>query len=92
MNPPKLIFLRTAGGQSLLNVIFGGVSGWRMSVHMVLMSSEDGTLRWKLSRIWTNRGEMLGFSNRNNHGPNRPPLRKCRRSDSVLAKVIQLAH
>lgn len=39
------------GGQSLVNVIFGGVSGMRMSVHMVLMSSEDGTLRWKPSRI-----------------------------------------
>lgn len=31
----------------------------RMSVHMVLMSSEDGTLRWKPSRIWKDREEKL---------------------------------
>lgn len=37
--------------QSLVKVILGGVSGWRMRVHVVLMSSEDDTLRWKLSRI-----------------------------------------
>lgn len=48
---PKARLSPRRGAQSLLNVIFGGVSGWRMSVHMVLMSSEDGTLRWKLSRI-----------------------------------------
>lgn len=43
--------LSTGGCHSLLKVILGGVSGCRMRVHVVLMSSEDVTLRWKLSRI-----------------------------------------
>lgn len=30
-----------------------------MSVHTVLMSSGDGTLRWKLSRIYSDREETL---------------------------------
>lgn len=45
--------LSTGGCQSLLKVILGGVSGCKIRVHMVLMSSEDVTLRWKLNRIWT---------------------------------------
>lgn len=44
---------------SLLKVILGGVSGCRMSVHTVLMSSDDGTPRRKLSRIYADREEML---------------------------------
>lgn len=43
--------LSTGGCQRLLKVIFGGVSGCRMRVHVVLMSSEDVTLRRKRSRI-----------------------------------------
>lgn len=38
--------------QSVLKVMRGGVSGWRIRVYLVLSSSEDDTLRRKLNRIY----------------------------------------
>lgn len=38
--------------QSVLKVMHGGVSGWRIRVYLVLSSSEDDTLRRKLNRIY----------------------------------------